>query len=217
MGIENFFHSTESLITALATLVAAVASLVKAFKDFQKENPPQPLEQKHSKSPALASLLKMPAFDLGISLALVSIGIFVARELVPPPPQVAITNPVVAQQIEVRILPEAGSGSFTVSGTSSGVFANANLRLYVLVHPADPFAAGWWIQQPATVDRNGQWTTQAWIGNKDFPPQPNHKIDILAVVTDPARVAGRMQISDPKDINPVAQSDIVRVSIGSIK
>jgi len=217
MSIENFLHSTVSLVTALGALLAAAASLMKAFKGFWATRPPEPSGAKPSQPSALIGLLRMPAFDLGILLILVSVGIFVARQIVPPPPQVAITDPVNGQQIEVRILAEAGSGSFGVSGTSAEVFADPTLRLYVLVHPADPFASGWWIQQAATVDRNGQWTTQAWIGNEDFPPHVGDKIDILAIVTDPARVGGRNQISDPKDANPATQSGIIRMSIGSIR
>lgn len=217
MSVENFLRDPVSLITALGTLVAAIASLIKAFAAFRKQNLPPLPEQKPSEPSALAILLKMPAFVVGVLLALISVGIFIARGFLPPPPQVAITSPVAAQQIEVRILPETGSGSFTVSGTSSEVFTNPNLRLYVLVHPADPFATGWWIQQSATVDRNGQWTTIAWYGAKEFPPQTENKIDLLAVVADPVQVGSRVQISDPKDIDPVAQSDIVSISIGVLK
>lgn len=217
MNIENFLRDPVSLIAALGTLVAAIASLMKAIGDLRSQTPPPPPEQKPSISSALVILLKMPVFIVGILLALISITIFTARGLLPPPPQIAITSPMAGQQIEVRILSETGSGSFVVSGTSSGVFTNPNLRLYVLVHPADPFATGWWIQQPATVDRNGQWTTVAWYGAKEFPPKTGNKIDILAVAADPSRVGNRLQTGDPKDINPVAQSDIVRVSIGTIK
>ena len=131
-------------------------------------------------------------------------------------PSIAVTNPVPGQQIEVR-LAETGSVSFLVSGTSSGVYSRSNLRLYVLIHPAEPFASGWWIQQPAAVNRNGQWETVAWHGAREFPPQPGDKIDILIVVADSVDVAGRAQISDPKEIKPVTQSDIIRVSIGTIK
>lgn len=133
-----------------------------------------------------------------------------------PKPSVAITNPAARQQIEIR-LADTGSGSFTVSGISSEAFSDPNLRVYVLVHPADPPGAGWWIQQPAIVERNGQWSTLAWIGNKDFPPHVGDKIDILVVATKPEQVIGFEKVSDPKDIKPVAQSDIIKVSIGVTK
>ena len=148
------------------------------------------------------------------AVTFVVIGLLIA--VLSPKPSVAITSPVTGQQVEVRLLTETGSGAFMVSGTSSEVFADPDLQVYVLVHPSDPFAGGWWIQQSATVDRNGQWTTQAWIGSKDFPPQIGHQVDILAVVADPRRIADRVWIANPKNIRPVAQSDIVRISLGSI-
>lgn len=217
MSVENFLRDPVSLIAALGTLVAAIASLIKAISKLREQTLPSSPEQKPSRSSALAILLKMTVFVVGVLLALISVGIFTARGLLPPPPRVAITSPASGQQIEIRIFAETGSGSFTVSGTSSEAFTNPDLRLYVLIHPADPFATGWWIQQPATVDRNGQWTTVAWYGAKEFPPQAGNQIDILAVVADPAQVGSRVQTGDPKDIHPVAQSDIVRVRIGAIK
>lgn len=217
MSVESFLRSTASLVAALGTLVAAAASLAAALKGFWATRPLEPRAEKSTQPSALISLLKMPAFDLGILLILLSVGIFVARQLVPPPTEVAITTPGEGQAIEVRLLPETGSGSFTVSGTSDEVFDDDSLRLYVLVHPADPFAAGWWIQQPVAVDRSGRWTTQAWIGNADFPPHVGDKVDIVAIAADPAEIGGRTQLSDPKDARPAAQSDIVSVSIGTIE
>jgi len=217
MGVESFLRSTASLVAALGTLVAAAASLAAALRGFWATRPPGPRAEKSAQPSALVSLLKMPTFALGILLILFSVGIFVARQLVPPPTEVAIATPAERQAIEVRLLPETGSGSFMVSGTSEEVFDDPSLRLYVLVHPADPFAAGWWVQQSAAVDRSGRWTTQAWIGNAASMPHVGDKIDIVAIAADPARVGGRTQLSDPKDAQPAAQSDIVGVSIGTIK
>lgn len=133
-----------------------------------------------------------------------------------PKPGITISSPPTGQQIEVRLI-DTGSGSFTVGGVSSRVFSDPDLRVYVLVHPADPPAAGWWIQQPATVEQSGQWSALAWIGSKDFPPHVGDKIEIVVVVTTPGQVAGFEKVSDPKDLEPAAQSDIVRISIGVIK
>lgn len=155
------------------------------------------------------------ALVAGVSATVTFLIVGVSFNALAPKPSVAITNPAAGQQIEMTTLPSTGSGSFMVSGISTEVFANPSLRVYVLVHPAEPFASGWWIQQPATVDRNGQWTMQAWYGAHAFPPQPGNRIDLMAIVSTPVLVAGRVQISDPKDIEPVAQSDIIGVSIGS--
>lgn len=129
-----------------------------------------------------------------------------------PKPTVEITSPSANQQIEVR-LANTGSGSFIVNGISSKIFSDPDLRVYVLIHPFDPPAAGWWIQEPAAVEQNGQWSTIAWIGSKDFPPHVGDEIDILVVAARPELVRGLVKISDPKDVNPAAQSDIFRVSI----
>jgi len=153
----------------------------------------------------------------GVIAAITFFGLWLAYGALAPRPTVAITSPAAGQQIEVTILPATGAGSFTVAGTSTEVFADPDLRVYVLVHPADPYASGWWIQQPATVDRNGGWSTQAWIGSTDFPPHQGDRIDLLVIAAAPDAVAGRTQVSDPKDLSPAAQSDIVQVSIGTLQ
>jgi hypothetical protein len=195
-------QAISAIVVAVITYVAGPIVARKVTKP--KETPPKPHQP---------SKLKY-AFVGGIAAAITFVVIGILINIFSPKPSVAITNPAAGQQIEVR-LAETGSGSFTVSGTSSAVFSDSNLRVYVLVHPADPPAAGWWIQQPATVERNGQWSTLSWIGNKDFPPHVGDKIDILVVVTKPEQVTGLEKVSDPKDIKPVAQSDIVKISIGA--
>jgi len=153
----------------------------------------------------------------GVSAAVTFAIVGLLLNALAPKPSVVITDPAAGQQVEMVVLPSSGSGSFMVSGGSTEVFADPDLRVYVLVHPAEPFAAGWWVQQPATVDRNGQWTTQVWYGAREFPPQRGNRIDLLAVVSRPGLVAGRVQVSDPKDIGPVAQSDIIRITVGALR
>jgi len=192
-----------AIVVAVITYVVGpiVVRKVTKARDFPKSQQPSKLKY---------------AFAGGSAAAIIFIVIGVLINIFSPKPSVSITSPATGQQIEVR-LAETGSGSFTVSGNSSVVFSDPNLRVYVLVHPADPPAAGWWIQQPATVELNGQWSTLSWIGNKDFPPHVGDKIDILVVATMPKQVIGLEKVSDPKDIKPVAQTDIVRISIGVTK
>ena len=152
----------------------------------------------------------------GVAAALTFIVIGLAFTMLTPKPKITIAIPATGQQIEIR-LSETGSGSFTVSGTSSKVYSDPNIRIYVLIHPNDPPAAGWWIQQPAIVERNGQWQALIWTGSKDFPPHIGDKFEVVAVLAKPEQVASVEKVIDPKDIRPVAQSDIVEISIGATR
>ena len=220
----QFFTSAAGLIAALAALITAVASFIKALKDLRKDNDVRQAKIKEPQSDkgkkqlsVVARLLKMPLFILGIFLISVSGGIFAARQIFSPPPTIEITVPVNEGEIEVYQREGAGPGSFTVKGTSSEVYSNSKLRIYVLVHPAHPFAAGWWIQPSVTIDQNGEWVTEAWIGNNEYPPHRGDKVDVLAVISHPAYAGNHSHISDPKDIRPVSQSDMITVSIGSLR
>lgn len=206
-------QAISAIVVAIITYVAGPVVAGKIAKPPAK--PPKVGKETTPTKPRPPSKL-MYAIAGGGTAAITFAVIGLMFNVLAPKPSVAITNPAAGQQIEIR-LADTGSGSFTVSGTSSEVFSDPNLRVYVLVHPADPPAAGWWIQQPATVERNGQWSTLAWIGNKDFPPHVGDKIDILVVATKPEQITGFEKISDPKDIKPVAQSDIIKISIGVTK
>lgn len=197
-----------TIVVAIITYVVGPIVVYKTTHRIKGKNettpmPPQPSKLKYVIAGGIAAAITFAVIGLLFNVFA-------------PKPSVAITNPAASQQIEIR-LANTGSGSFTVSGTSSEVFSNPDLRVYVLVHPADPPAAGWWIQPPATVEQNGQWSTLAWIGNTDFPPHVGDKIDILVVATRPEQVTGREKVSDPKDIKPAAQSPIVKVSVGVTK
>lgn len=212
MNAQDFLTGSASVVTALATLIASLTAFYQARLKAQQSQTP-------SRQEVSGSFLKSSWFRwflLAIGMGVLTLGILVARLLLPTPIAVALTSPMLNQPIEVE-LSESGSGSFSVSGASAEVFTAENLRVYVLVHPAEPFAAGWWIQPPAVMSRNGQWTALAWIGNQDFPPKAGDKIDLVVVVTEPDKVIGYQKVSDPKDIQPLAQSDIIQVNIGSTK
>lgn len=153
---------------------------------------------------------------VGVTAALTFFGLGFLYNALTPKPTVDITSPRSGEAIEVKLI-ETGSGSFLVSGRSERVATDPNVRVYVLIHPSDPFAAGWWIQTPVVMDSDGHWYGQAWIGNLEFPPEVGHTLDILAVVAYPDKVQHRVKVDDYKDLNPIAQSDIVAVRIGSIE
>jgi hypothetical protein len=134
-----------------------------------------------------------------------------------PLPSATITSYTNAQFINVKT-GSAGEGHFSVEGISTSVASDPDLRLYVLVHPADPFAAGWWVQPAVVMDLNsGHWSVQAQIGNSDYPPHVDDQVDLAVVVTSANLLQNGAHVEDLKDVNPVAQSGIVRVIIRSIE
>ena len=132
-------------------------------------------------------------------------------------PQVTITNPTSNQQIAVTIVKgEPEVGFYIVKGSSSRVASNSNLRVYVLVHPVEPFGEGWWLQPEGIVNLDGTWETQVWAGSKVTPVEVGYKFDIIAIVaTEQSNEQKKKAIKDPKNLKPKAFSDIVRITIGA--
>jgi hypothetical protein len=224
MALEEFLRSTIALIAAIAALVGAVATLIKVIVELirlKQERRERLLKEKGPIPPTSSPVLRRFLIAT-LVLAILGGGIFWARATLPPPPpppplppSVTITAPIDREAVEVR-LASTGSGAFTVSGTSSGVFSDPELRLFVLVHPSKPYAPGWWIQQEAIVDPTGSWTAECWIGSPQFPPGMGNEVDIIAIAALPDPL-GRTQIPNPKVIKPAAQSNRVHFSIGSLK
>lgn len=133
-----------------------------------------------------------------------------------PEPTLAITSPVHNGGIELELQDETGSCSFSVSGISAGVSSNSDRQIYVLLHVASPPSPGWWIQYNTTFFPNGDWETVAWCGDKEFPQRPGDIIDILAFVINSAPGISLKKIDNPNDINPLALSDRIRVTVSSI-
>ena len=158
----------------------------------------------------------MYALASGVMAAITFVGIGLVYPALVPGPTVEIISPKYGESIEVEIA-DTGSGSFFVSGNSERVATNPDLRVYVLVHPADPYAPGWWIQPSVAMDLSGSWSGQAWIGDPDFPPHAGDKLDVLAIVASPERVQNRLKVDDPQDLKPRARSHIVSVSIKATK
>jgi len=131
-------------------------------------------------------------------------------------PSVAITSPVRGQDVEVTRI-ETGSAYFEVAGTSERVAGDPELRIYVLVHPAKPFASGWWVQSPSATAPDGQWKGVAWIGNPEFPTQPGHVVQIVAVAARVEDVQSVQHVDDPKDLRPRTMSPFVEFTIGKVK
>ncbi len=224
MGIViSLLQSVAGLVAALAALIAAVVSLIKAFRDVKKasrkgksESKESEFREEKSRPSAFDQLLKRRAFILGMLLFFISAGIFTVRFIIPSPPQIAVSSPNDGDAIQV-FQRNGGAGSFMVEGISSGVFDNQDVRIYLLVHPAQPFVEGWWIQPQGTVDQSGKWITEGWIGNDEYPPHRGDRFDVLAVVSKPIVVGELKHVNDPKDIEPFVQSPVISVTIRSLE
>lgn len=131
-------------------------------------------------------------------------------------PSVAITSPAEGQEVEITRV-DTGSAYFEVVGTSKHVAGNPDLRIYVLVHPTEPFAAGWWVQSPSATAPDGRWEGVAWIGNPEFPTQSGHLVQIVAVAARLEYVQSVQHVDDPKDLRPRAMSSFVEFTIGEVK
>src|SRR5215470_17289128 len=87
--VKELISGIEGLLAAFGTLIAAIASLIKAWREWMKEpqppSPTEPSEGKRRESRTLA-LLTMPAFDVGLLLLFFSVAIFAVRTLLPPSP-----------------------------------------------------------------------------------------------------------------------------------
>jgi len=131
-------------------------------------------------------------------------------------PSVAITSPVEGQEVEITRV-DTGSAYFEVIGTSKHVAGNPELRIYVLVHPARPFASGWWVQSSSATAPDGRWEGVAWIGSPEFQAQTGDAVQIVAVAAPLEDVQGVQHVDDPKDLRPRAMSPFVEFTIGKVK
>ncbi|MAT97336.1 MAG: hypothetical protein CL608_09360 [Anaerolineaceae bacterium] len=134
--------------------------------------------------------------------------------LLTPGPEINFSNPGEGMSIEVTII-ETGSGSFQVTGTSKRIADNSDWNVFVLLHPADPFAEGWWIQPAVTMNTDGQWSGIAWIGDTDNKPEPGDTISLVAIVSELNRAQVPTKINDFSQISPITRSAIVNVVIGT--
>jgi hypothetical protein len=194
--------------TVGAVIVAGITYIVPIVMARRKPEPPMPISRPATQ---MSNWLRH-ALVSGVVAVITFVVIGLVYLALAPSPTVGIISPRDGESIEVQIA-ETGSGSFFVSGNSERVAANPDLRVYVLVHPVDPYGAGWWIQEPVVMDRSGSWSGLAWIGDTDSPPHAGDKLDVVAIVSSPERIQNRPRVDDSQDFRPRAQSHIVSISI----
>lgn len=131
-------------------------------------------------------------------------------------PSIAITSPARGQDVEVTRI-DTGSAYYEVVGTSEHVAGDPELRIYVLVHPSEPSASGWWVQSPSATAPHGRWEGVAWIGSPEFQAQTGAVVQIVAVAARLEDVRSLQHVDDPKDLQPRATSPFVAFTIGEVK
>jgi len=67
------------------------------------------------------------------------------------------------------------------------------------------------------VDATGSWRAECWIGNTDFPPHAGDEVDVVGVAAKPSAVAGKLHVSDPKDLVPAARSHVVHFTLRPVR
>lgn len=132
-----------------------------------------------------------------------------AKELTPG---VAITSIADGQVIGVKRT--ANGGHFRITGNSANVSTQDSLRIVVLVHPSIPFSKGWWVQETNAI--TDDWSTEVWLGNKDYPPEIANEYDIVALAISDKSVVSGMHVIQPGDLKPSAMSQKRSFSIGQL-
>ena len=110
-----------------------------------------------------------------------------------------------------------GSALLHVQGTSRRVFEDDTLYVYVLIHPVQPYAEGWWIAapvRPATDD--GWWKADIWIGSQESPVQAGDRFELVASVAPLGRDGLYQPIAAPQALDPRACSRSVEFSIAFV-
>jgi hypothetical protein len=216
VSLQDFVHSIAGTLAALLGAIAAFFVALKAFWDYRaaaraaaaQAGPPPP------RSPLRALVLALLAgMILGAVLTLLAARLFF-------PPAVAVTQPKTDKDVRVELDP-VGSARFNVTGTSRGVFGTAGRRIYLLVHPEAPEAAGWWIQPDVVLEQSGNWSGTGWIGSKSFPTAAGHRFVIFAVAAAereplPKDEAGVPWLRAPSLLDPVASSDLIHVHVRDV-
>ncbi len=110
-----------------------------------------------------------------------------------------------------------GSAHLRVQGTSQRVFEDEELYIYVLVHPVQPYAEGWWITAPVRpTSDDGWWKADVWIGSPQSPVQPGHRFELVAAIAPPGMDALYQPVPEPGSLNPLARSRSVEFTVGAI-
>ncbi len=210
MGMTINFTTSDWIIQVAVPIIVGLIStlLSKPFGDIYdklfRKKPPEGQKNKSYKLPFMIGLL-------GFIISTPVVFGVIHRPLV-----IQFAEPQDGQSVQVELLESTGAGMFITSGNSTNAANREDLRIYVLVHPSQPYAGGWWIQKSAACENDGHWRSEVWTGSKEFPPHPGDSFDLIAVIARPKDVAGKLRIDDPLDIRPLAKSSRASIKIGKL-
>lgn len=207
MSFDEFVHWCQSLLALVIALFGAIGSGLTLFKAL-RDRP------KHDSAPAARVRMKYVLSGLFALIALVILVVYLRS------PRVAITEPRDGGTVNVMLL-DSGSAQFTVRGSAARLASNSRRRIYLLVHPDQPPAPGWWIQPDVAIDSAGHWNGTAWFGTRGWEAKPGQTLWLQAVIAArqnplPAGSDGVPWVSDPEGLEPATASTVVRVSVAAV-
>jgi hypothetical protein len=217
MSFQDFVHSVTGLITATAMLLTALAAFLPIWRS-RSSDPVSP------KAPSRAPLALpfLAGVLVGAALTILAARLLFPRDATVPAdaPTVTIAQPGQGNDLKAA-LDASGSARFDVAGSSTGVSGQNRRRIYLLVHPEQPPAAGWWIQPDVALEPSGKWTGIGWIGSQASQAAPGHRLLIMAIVAPdrepvPTDSAGVPWVRSPSVLEPAAVSNVVRVGIREV-
>jgi len=207
MSFDTFVHWTQSVLGILLQLIALGGSIFASRKVFRIRRQPAPAPD--------AKPLWILIFILLLFIFLTVFAIWISS------PRVAIVEPGDGQIVDVILHGDTGSSEFRVRGTVSHLKSSSGRRIYLLVHPDDPPAPGWWIQPAVSLDSEGNWNGVAWFGTHGWEAKPGQRFWIQAVVAErlvslPLGKDGVPWVDDPEDLEPATTSKVVHATVGRV-
>jgi len=210
MSLDTFVHWTQSVLGILAQLVTLIGSILALLRLLKIERHPPPPDANHQRR-GLWILIFVILFLIFLTIFVIWIS----------SPRVAITKPVDGQTVDVILHDDTGSSEFRVRGTASHLKSNSKRRIYLLVHPHDPPAPGWWIQSAVSLDSEGNWNGVAWFGTHGWEAKPGQSIWLQAVVAErrtslPVGKDGVPWVEDPEELGPATTSKVVHATVSAV-
>ena len=205
VSFDTFVHWTQSVLGILTSIVTLIAGVFGLFKVW-------PVKRAGTERRTIG-------FRPLIALILILIGLLILIVWLFSP-RVAITEPADGGTVDVILHDDTGSAEFRVSGTATRLTSNSKRRIYLLVHPDEPPAPGWWIQPAVSLDSTG-WTGVAWIGTRGWEARTGQRLWLQAVVAarrDPLPTGndGVPWVGDPQELQPATTSKVVHATIRSV-
>jgi hypothetical protein len=218
MGFEEFAKTAQGIATAFVSAVGALTAFYTARTKWRVTRKQERRDAQPPNTVLPIVAVAVGGIFLGLTVAIIATR-FASRGPIDGPPDtasttspaikpaIALTEPVDRSTVAVTIDPN-GSGRFIVRGTSTGLASDPLLRVYVLVHPENPFGEGFWIQREPATSQNGTWSGLGWIGTRGFEAKPGDTFWVTAIVArrqdEPRGPDGQAWVGNPSQLSPLA-------------